>query len=207
MSATDSESVQAATALCRSAVDDSSARWGARCGDSRYAPDGARTSKRAATRGRDSIFVKQRKVHGSCARSWRWGDKLSIAAPHFQIGAVWLKTPANTALPRAFPHEIAWLLRASSCLFSCSPVRLPCSCSRWRGSPLSAHRRCGSRRLPGASSARSRTRSRRVSRGTASPRSFSQATGVRAAFPLRPRMTAPPHDSSPRVCRLRRGLE
>jgi hypothetical protein len=100
------------------------------------------------------------------------------------------KRPPTQRLPRAFVTRLPWLLRASFCLFSCSPARLPCSCSRWRGSPLSAHRRCGSRRLPGASSARSRTRSRRVSRGTASLRSFSQATGVRAAPP------PPPHDSS-----------
>eukprot|EP00964_Phaeocystis_antarctica_P076766 scaffold47493_cov63-Phaeocystis_antarctica.AAC.3 len=49
------DSSQADTAPCRSAFEDSSARWGARCGDSRYAPDGARRSKRAADERRDSI--------------------------------------------------------------------------------------------------------------------------------------------------------
>ena len=35
---------------------------------------------------------------------------------------------------------------------------------------------------------------------------FTSDWGARSLAP-RPRMTAPPHDSSPRVCRLRRGLE
>ena len=114
-------------------------------------------------------------------------------------------TAYRVSCSRKFRSPTTWVLRAHFSLSSSSPARLPCSCSRWRGSRPRVSRRCACPR-PGASSARRNpARSKRDSRVTPSPRSSSAPTWVRAPCHALPRPTLAGHSPvSPRSGRLRR---